>query len=227
MEACRHRSSVGPTSCWHASWCCRSDRQGGCAESDQPHHRHGKGAALKWWRAWPRSGGGCAASFALRAHTKTKPVLAPPQVANVKVVSPPELLSMLDQIGFSVNAVAGAWWEIEWASQQSQWDNLVMLSNTVVLQISQILPRCVGRRLPRLLQLSEGSAQTLNPQHTCLPSSSSYPQPSRDGRPLLGVPQPPGRHGACGAGHLPAGGGAQGTRPGSRVWRVCSRCLPG
>lgn len=87
-------------------------------------------------------------------------MLAPPQVANVKVVSPPELLSMLDQIGFSVNAVAGAWWEIEWASQQSQWDNLVMLSNTVVLQISQILPRRVGRRLPRLLQLSEGSAQT-------------------------------------------------------------------
>ena len=48
---------------------------------------------------------------------------------------------MLDQISFSINAVAGAWWEVEWASQQSQWDNLVMLSNTVFLQISQILPR--------------------------------------------------------------------------------------
>jgi hypothetical protein len=33
------------------SWCRRSDRQGGCAESYQRHHRHGKGAPRQWGAA--------------------------------------------------------------------------------------------------------------------------------------------------------------------------------
>ena len=31
--------------------------------------------------------------------------------------------------------------QIEWASQQSQWDNLVQLANTAVQQIIQVLPK--------------------------------------------------------------------------------------
>ncbi len=31
--------------------------------------------------------------------------------------------------------------QIDWASQQSQWDTLVQAANTVVLQIQMILPR--------------------------------------------------------------------------------------
>ncbi|KAL4418769.1 hypothetical protein ABPG77_010374 [Micractinium sp. CCAP 211/92] len=62
------------------------------------------------------------------------------KVGAVKLVSPPEAQTMLDQISLSVNSIATAWWEIDWASQQSQWDTLVQAANTVVLQIQMILP---------------------------------------------------------------------------------------
>ena len=35
--------------------------------------------------------------------------------------------------------------QIEYASQQSQWDNLVQLANTLVQQIQQLAPRWVAR----------------------------------------------------------------------------------
>lgn len=62
-------------------------------------------------------------------------------ISNVQAVAGPAMSSMLDQISQQCNAVAGAWWEIEWASQQSQWDNLVQLANTAVMQILQVLPQ--------------------------------------------------------------------------------------
>ncbi|KAL4434233.1 hypothetical protein ABPG75_000674 [Micractinium tetrahymenae] len=62
------------------------------------------------------------------------------KVSAVQLVAPPEAQAMLAQISLSVNSIATAWWEIDWASQQSQWDTLVQAANTVVLQIQMILP---------------------------------------------------------------------------------------
>lgn len=61
-------------------------------------------------------------------------------VSAVKLVSGPEVMTMLEQISLSINSIATAWWEIDWASPQSQWDTLVQAANTVVLQIDMIMP---------------------------------------------------------------------------------------
>jgi hypothetical protein len=85
---------------------------------------------------------------------------------------------MLEQISQSIQATAAAWWEIEWASQQSQWDNLVMLSNTVVLQISQILPRCVWGAALRNRQSAVHQHHLqlhAHPQHACLSARCLQP----------------------------------------------------
>ncbi|PSC73545.1 peptidase M32 [Micractinium conductrix] len=68
-------------------------------------------------------------------------------VTAVKLVAPAEASAMLEQIAMSVNSIAAAWWEIDWAAQQSQWDTLVMAANTVVQQVQQIatlLPESSG-----------------------------------------------------------------------------------
>lgn len=52
------------------------------------------------------------------AHGAT--ALCAPQVGAVKLVSPPEAQTMLDQISLSVNSIATAWWEVRhlgWALQ--------------------------------------------------------------------------------------------------------------